>query len=129
MSPVHQDYASFKAYWDEMLEKLQPTPVTDFAMQVTRTACPFPYVPKFIWWLVDPILNKTSLWIARGTLPEKPRKALGLTWSRREEKVLRVFSGLVKFSFKLLPREWGYFPRARKGLVRVRKQKLEQQPI
>lgn len=125
MRPVHKDYASFKVYWEEMLNNLKPTPVTDFALSIKRTPCPFPQIPKALWWLIDPIMNKMSLWLARGTMPPAPRAALGWEWSEADERRLRLFSKVVMTPMKLVPKNWQYLGVARRGRKRAEKMQLK----
>lgn len=113
MRPVPPDYASFKRYWDGMLDTLVPTPITDHAIKLRETPPPFDSIPKPVWRLLDPMVTGFSQWLARGTLPEKARAKLGMKWSRFDEVLLRVFCTVVRVSFRLLPKEWRYLPMVR----------------
>jgi len=125
MRPVPPDYASFKRYWAAMLASLKPTPITDHALQLRRTPRPFEAIPQPLWWLIDPLINRMSMWIARGTLPPEVRTALGWHWSAGDERLLRAFSLLVRGIFALTPTERRYLPMVRKWRAQAR---LKPQP-
>ncbi len=120
MRPVPPDYASFKRYWADMLASLKPTPITDHALRLRRTPRPFEAIPQPLWWLIDPLINRLSMWIARGTLPTQVRTALGWQWSAADERLLRAFSLLVRGIFALTPKERRYLPMVRKWRAQVR---------
>ncbi|MDB5987033.1 MAG: hypothetical protein JWR16_2086 [Nevskia sp.] len=123
MRPVPPDYASFKVYWADMLATLQPTEITQHALTLGRTPKPFTWIPQPVWWLVDPLITRGSLWLARGTMPPVPRAQLGWTWSRSDERRLRAFGWTVRQAFRLLPAEWRYLPRARRGIHHAKRNK------
>lgn len=120
MRPVPPDYASFKRYWAGMIAGLQATPMTDFALKMHRTARPFQAIPAPVWWVIDPLINSLSLWLARGTLPPSARATLGWTWSAWDAWRLRAFCGIVKRVIAVLPERWRYLPRAHAGIVAAR---------
>lgn len=120
MRPVPPDYASFKRYWAEMLASLKPTPITDHALQLRRTPRPFEAIPQPLWWLIDPLINRMSLWLARGTLPPQVREALGWQWSAGDERRLRAFSLVVRGLFAVIPKEYRYLPMARNWRAQAR---------
>ena len=113
MRPVPPDYASFKRYWAGMLDTLQPTLITDHALKLRRTPRPFESIPRPVWWLVDPFVNRFSQWLARGTLPLQARDKLGLRWSTIDEGMLRVLCAVVRVAFRLIPKERRYLPMVR----------------
>jgi uncharacterized protein (DUF2236 family) len=113
MRPVPPDYASFKRYWADMLDTLQPTRITEHALKLRRTPRPFDSIPRPVWWLIDPFVNRFSQWLARGTLPLQARSKLGLGWSALDERLLRMFCALVRVTFRLIPKERRYLPMVR----------------
>ena len=122
MRPVPPDYASFERYWNEMLPTLQPTPITHHAIHMGRTPRPFESIPRPVWWLLDPLVNRFSQWLGRGTLPPVLRQKLGMRWSRADQVALNAFAGLVRTVFALLPTEWRYLPTAKAGRRVAREQ-------
>jgi len=44
---------------------------------------------------------------------------MGYTWTVRDDRLHRLFGGLVKMCFKVLPRRRRYHPRARAGWDRA----------
>jgi uncharacterized protein (DUF2236 family) len=113
MRPVPPDYASFKKYWAGMLDSLKPTPITSHALKLGRTPPPFEFIPRPLWWLMDPMVTGMALWLARGTLPPQARDALGLQWSAGDARRLKAFSLVVKAVMGALPKEWRYVPMVR----------------
>jgi uncharacterized protein (DUF2236 family) len=121
MRPVPPDYASFKKYWAGMLASLKPTPITSHALKMRRTPPPFEFIPRPLWWLMDPMITGMSLWIARGTLPPQARDALGLRWSAADARRLKAFSLVVKAVMGALPKEWRYLPMAKQWRAQAAK--------
>lgn len=114
MRPVPPTHAAFKRYWAEMLEKLEATPITDHALNLHRTPRPFESIPNVVWWVIDPMINAFSKWMARGTLPDVTRTKLGLKWTRVDAMMLKVLCTTVRVTFKLIPREHRYLPMVRR---------------
>jgi len=110
MRPVPPDYASFQRYWNAMLPTLQDTPITRHALALSHTPRPFEAIPHGLWRVLDPLVNRLSKWLGRGTLPPTLRETLGLRWSRLDEALLRGFAWSVHGVFALLPTEWRYLP-------------------
>lgn len=75
-----------------------------------------------MWWLLDPLVNRFSQWLGRGTLPPVLRQKLGMRWSRMDQVTLNAFAGLVRTLFTLLPTEWRYLPTAKAGRRVAREQ-------
>lgn len=116
MRPVPPDYAAFRAYWDDVVEHvLESTDVVRWTFDPARgrdVPRPYAWIPRPVWWAARPLVMRVSLWVARGTLPPVARAKLGLTWTRRDERRLRAFGGLVRASWRFVPRRWRYMPRA-----------------
>jgi len=120
MRPVPPDYASFQRYWNAMLPTLHSTPITSHALRMSRTPRPFEAIPHGAWRLLDPLVNRSSRWLGRGTLPPALRAKLGLRWGRLDEALLRLFAAGVRMVFALLPTEWRYLPMVRDSRRRAR---------
>lgn len=70
--------------------------------------------------LLRPVVMGGSMWLAAGTIPPLARERLGLTWTARDERRLRLLARVTRAVFRLLPHDLRYFPRARKGWRRTR---------
>lgn len=116
MRPVPPDYASFRAYWDDVVEHvLEPTEPVRWTFEADRvrdTPRPYGWIPRPLWWAVRPLIVRGSLWIARGTLPPAARAKLGLRWSVRDERRLRLLGRGLRIAWHVVPRRWRYMPRA-----------------
>lgn len=117
MRPVPRDYAAFRAYWDDVVERvLEPTEPVRWTFDPARrrdVPRPYPSIPRPAWWALRPLIMRGSLFIARGTLPPRAREKLGLRWTPRDERRLRALGRAVRIAWRLLPRRWRYLPRAR----------------
>jgi uncharacterized protein (DUF2236 family) len=122
MRPVPPDYASFERYWNEMLPTLKPTTITHHAINLGRTPRPFESIPRPVWWLLDPLVNRFSQWLGRGTMPPALRQTLGMRWSHTDAVLLRLFSWLVRSVFAIMPTDWRYLPTAKAGRIAARAQ-------
>mgnify|MGYP001028135399 CR=1 FL=1 len=123
MRPVPRDYAAFRAYWDDVVERvLEPTAPVRWTLEPARRRdVPRPYdaIPRPVWWLARPLVMRGSLFVARGTLPPRAREKLGWRWTRRDELLLRALGLAVRAVRRALPRRWRYLPRARAGWERA----------
>jgi uncharacterized protein (DUF2236 family) len=128
MRPVPPDYAAFKRYWEEMVARLELTEPVRWSLDPARrrdVAPPYPSVPRWLWWLLRPIVMGGSMWLAAGTMPPAARATLGLSWSARDERRLRLLARLTRALFRLVPHDWRYIPRARAGWKRARREAAE----
>jgi uncharacterized protein (DUF2236 family) len=115
MRPVPPDYASFREYWEQMLEEvLEPTAVAvgSFAPTADLPA-PYPWLGGPAWALLRPLFNHGPAWIARGTLPPRARDTLGLSWTPAEDLVLKALATGVRAGWPLVPPPLRLLPRAR----------------
>jgi uncharacterized protein (DUF2236 family) len=120
MRPVPPDYASFRAYWDRMFDEvLEATEVAlgSFAPAAGLPA-PYPWLAGPAWAALRPLFNHGPAWIARGTLPERAREILGLSWSPAEDLVLKTLATGLRASWPLVPGPLRYLPRARAAFRR-----------
>lgn len=122
MRPVPPDYAAFKVYWEETVASLEMTAPVRWSLDPARRrdiAPPYPSIPRWAWRLMRPVVMGGSMWLAAGTMPAPARQALGLAWSDRDERRLRLIARLTRATFRLIPHDWRYLPRAREGWKRI----------
>jgi len=125
MRPVPPDYAAFKLYWEQMVARLEMTEPVRWSLDPARrrdVAPPYPSVPRWLWWLLRPIVMGGSMWLAAGTMPPAARERLGLSWTARDERRLRLLARVTRALFRLVPHDWRYIPRARAGWRRARRE-------
>jgi uncharacterized protein (DUF2236 family) len=122
MGQVPESYAAFQEYWQRMLEqRLQPTEITDWYFGSSGgLQAPYPWMRGPLWWCLQPLLVGGVRWVARGTLPPVLRERLGLRWTASDQRRLRLLAGFLRLAWRVLPGEWGYFPRARRAIRRAR---------
>ncbi|HST42553.1 MAG TPA: oxygenase MpaB family protein [Conexibacter sp.] len=124
MRPVPPDYAAFRAYWDRTVEeRLEPTQPVRWSLDRARLKDvdrPYESIPRPLWRLVRPLVMGGSMWVAAGTLPPTARERLGLRWTARDERLLRLLALVTRATFRLLPHDLRYMPRARRGWKRIR---------
>ncbi|WP_326567882.1 oxygenase MpaB family protein [Amycolatopsis rhabdoformis] len=108
------DWASFEAYYDEMVASFRPNPTMTTLFSTIRT------VPKPVRWLPDrwwPTLRgwqaRGQMFLIRATLPSALREQLGLQWTVADERrfrrfcwVVRVVGGLVPVSVRTVHMRW-----------------------
>jgi uncharacterized protein (DUF2236 family) len=88
--------ADFEEYWRSSLARLEPDPVVRryAAALLDRSQAP---------WVFKPLLPLQSL-MARGLVPPETRAALGLTWSRRDQRRFDVFWRVFPPAYRRTPR-------------------------
>ncbi len=126
MQPVPPDYASFKQYWDRMLDEvLENTSITQWYFHPVdeHLPAPYPWLRGPLWLLLSPVVSRGSRWLAIGTLPPRLRDRLDLQWSAGDERRLRLLGTVVRTLWRAVPAPWGYMPRARKAFHRIARQK------
>jgi uncharacterized protein (DUF2236 family) len=124
MRPVPPDYAAFRAYWDrtveELLEATEPVRWSLDPARLKDVDRPYDSIPRPLWRLLRPVVMGGSMWVAAGTLPPVARERLGLRWTARDERRLRLLALVTRATFRLLPHDLRYMPRARRGWKRIR---------
>lgn len=125
MRSVPPDYAAFRRYWERTLEQvLESTePVRWSLHPARRRDVPRPYesIPRPLWWALRPLVMGGSMWLAAGTLPPVARERLGLTWTARDERRLRLVARAARAFGRLVPHDLRYMPRARRAWRRERR--------
>lgn len=123
MRPVPPDLASFRAYWEQAVEQLEPTQPVAWSLHRDRlrdVERPYEWIPRPLWRLLRRPVMGGSMWIAAGTLPPAAREKLGLEWTARDERRLRLLARAVRALFRAIPHDLRYMPRARAGWRRAR---------
>lgn len=110
IKPQHlpEDWDSFVEYYDDMVEnRLELNrSVEDVMAELSEPSKPFRWLPTVLWWPLAALAARYVRLVTVGTLPEGLRSRLELPWSRRDERSLRRFAGLVRALSVLVPRPW-----------------------
>jgi uncharacterized protein (DUF2236 family) len=131
-------YDAYLKYFDDMLDHTLVAHRTAYEFLAgTRRIPPPPGMPAVLrplWRLAMVVPGRVQYFVTVGTLPAKARELLGLTWTARDERVLRLLGFVIGRLVPLLPERLRYFPiayearrvvRAREALRRV----LARRPI
>jgi uncharacterized protein (DUF2236 family) len=125
-------YDAYLKYFDDMLERtLVAHPTTYEFLAATRRIPPPPRLPGILrplWRVATDVPGRVQHFVTVGTLPDKARETLGLTWTARDERRLRLLGAVVGRVVPMLPERLRYLPiayearrvqRARAALRRV----------
>ncbi len=131
-------YDAYLEYFDRMVEEtLVPHPTVYAFLDATRRVPPPPGLPaplRPVWRLAADLPGRLQHFVTVGTLPPRVREKLGLAWTARDERRLRLFGAVVGGLVPLLPERLRYFPiayearrveRARRALRRA----LDRRPL
>jgi uncharacterized protein (DUF2236 family) len=122
MRPVPRDYADFCRYWDHMVADVLE--VNRFAVGTFRRRAgalgpsPSRLLPTPVWNALSDRLYVVGVWLVRATLPPALRERIGLSWTARDERRLRVLAGLLRHGFGRLPLSLRLAPPARAAFRR-----------
>lgn len=125
-------YDAYRKYFEDMLDHtLVAHPTAYEFLAATRRIPPPPGLPALLrplWRAATDVPGRVQHFVTVGTLPAKAREILGLTWTARDERALRVLGFVVGRLVPLLPERLRYFPiayearrveRARRALRRA----------
>jgi uncharacterized protein (DUF2236 family) len=131
-------YDAYLKHFDDVLaHTLVAHPTTYRFLEATRTVPPPPTMPAVlrpVWRAAMAVPGRLQHFVTVGTLPPKAREKLGLPWTARDERRLRMLGRAVATVVPLLPERMRYFPiayearkaeRARQALLRV----LDRRPM
>ena len=131
-------YDAYLKYFADMVdETLVAHPTAYDYLETTRHVPPPPAMPSVLrplWRLAMDVPGRLQHFVTIGTLPPSARDKLGLTWTARDERLLRLLGAAVGRIVPLLPEKLRYFPiayearrveRARSALRHV----LESRPV
>lgn len=114
LRPVPRDYATFRAYWDEMLGGvLQATPVARFGIRrLEHVPAPWPVVPRALWAGARPALARAAPWMSRVTLPREAQDILGIRTTFADRAALAALVQGVRAAWPAVPVPLRRQPRA-----------------
>ncbi|MBJ7328311.1 MAG: DUF2236 domain-containing protein [Solirubrobacteraceae bacterium] len=116
------DWASFDAYWNDILESvLERNPTSDFTNDVhlLKISSP-PGLPTPLWVLVRPAVMKTYRWMSVGMSPPRVRELQELEWTARDERLFKLACRAVGAAWNVLPESLQYQPNALQARRRKR---------
>jgi uncharacterized protein (DUF2236 family) len=120
------DYAAFRRYWDDMLDRVVVAhPTARYGVGYVTKGVPRPSgVPPWVWRLVVPVLNPVAAFLTTGGLPPQARILLGLPWSAGQERRYQRFAAAwrsrpVNWLWDRLPMRLRYNTFARRGYARA----------
>jgi uncharacterized protein (DUF2236 family) len=135
LPPTHDAY---RKYFADMLDHtLVAHPAVYEFLSTTRRIPPPPALPAVfrpLWRLAMVVPGRVQHFVTVGMLPEKARSILGLEWTPRDERTLRMLGFVVGRLVPLLPERLRYLPiayearrldRARKALRKA----LDRRPV
>ena len=115
------DWAGFERYLDRMCrEVLETTPVAAGLLDfVERPPDRMPGVPQPVYRMFRRPFGRFLWWVNRGTLHPAVRERIGVAWTARDERRLRLFASFVKTVWPLVPYRLRLSPRSRAAMSRV----------
>lgn len=125
-------YDAYLKRFDDVLEhKLVAHPTVYEFLETTRRVPPpatWPAVLRPVWRAAAYLPGRLQLFVTVGTLPPQAREILGLAWTARDERRLRLLGRVVALAMTVLPERLRYYPiayrarradRAQRSLHRV----------
>jgi uncharacterized protein (DUF2236 family) len=107
-------YDAYLKYFADMLDHtLAAHPTAVEFLAGTRRIPPPPTFPKVLhplWRVAMDVPGRVQHFVTVGTLPSKAREILGLTWTARDERALRLLGFVVGRVVPLLPERVRYLP-------------------
>ncbi len=74
---------------------------------------PPPGVPSRVWELVaERAAVKGATWVTKAVLPPVAREILGVSWSRRDERLAQAYLRSVRLAWHAVPQQARRLPRA-----------------
>lgn len=122
MRPVPPDWDAFQRYWDHMCTNvLEVNKATTDVLDIARIAKPpmLRSLPDPLWILLRVPISRVFVWLTTGMHPEPVRRKLGHRWTRGDELALRAVGRTIAATWRLVPFQYRYHPRARAGWRRA----------
>lgn len=91
---------------EELVDVRRPVPPPDRGPRTVRT------VLRVLWPLLWPAAARLQRFVTVGLMPPDAREAIGLPWTRGQERRLTLLGRVVRTLFPLLPERLRYLPRA-----------------
>ncbi|MFI7382266.1 oxygenase MpaB family protein [Streptomyces sp. NPDC049813] len=110
--------AEFWPYYRKVLDQeVARNAVVDELTARDRALPPPPGHPvlRLLWPALRPALTRAMAFLATGLLPPEAREAVGLPWTPRQERRLRRFAVLVRWTVPRLPERLRFLPLARRA--------------
>ncbi|MGK5534355.1 oxygenase MpaB family protein, partial [Streptomyces sp. URMC 129] len=123
MRPVPPDWDAFVAYYDHMCRDVleDNKPARDV---LDITAMPKPpalrRLPDPLWRAALRPTARALLWLTTGIYHPAVRDRLGLTWTDRDARRLRLLGRVIGHGWRLVPFDYRFHPRARDAWRRAR---------
>ncbi|MCJ0902843.1 oxygenase MpaB family protein [Rhodococcus sp. ARC_M6] len=119
--PAFDDYASFRTYWENMLDnQLINTYTTQWSSRISEhRIAPAPGVPPWLWKIIGRPTTVAGNWLAKALMPEKARETLEWEWTARDQRIYTWFTRAMTTTdrfWHLLPPRLRYAPRAYAGM-------------
>lgn len=119
--------AEYWEYFENMINRrLEMGPVTrdlmsaDFYLQLPKPPNAR-LLPDFAWKAFLRVITPVARFHLSGTLPDSFRRRFDIPWSRRDERLFRLYCAAVRTAFRLTPRPLHYIPLARRAIGDARK--------
>jgi uncharacterized protein (DUF2236 family) len=107
-------YDAYRKYFADMLDHtLVAHPTAYEFLAGTRQVPPPPALPRLfrpLWKAAMDVPGRVQHFVTVGTLPPKAREILGLVWTDRDERTLRLLGFAVARLLPLLPERLRYLP-------------------
>ncbi|CAM5463191.1 hypothetical protein SCALM49S_09197 [Streptomyces californicus] len=113
MRPVPGSWEEFQAYWDHMCaDVLEDNRPTRDVLDMRRIARPplLRRLPAPLWAVLRVPLVRSTLWLTVGLYPQTVRDRLGLRWTPRDERLLRLVGGLIHHAWRYVPERHRFHP-------------------
>ena len=123
MRPVPPDWPAFEAYWDRMCRDVLEVNKAALDVLDIRRIAKLPqlrWLPNPAWAAMRRPVARLMLWQTAGMLHPAVRHKLGLSWSARDERLLRLLGRTVAAGWSLVPFDRRMHPRARDSWRRAR---------
>ncbi|AYF77829.1 DUF2236 domain-containing protein [Nocardia yunnanensis] len=111
---IPASYAEWEPwFWDQVHNHLQATGVAYDYLKVIRNIAPPKQIPRPLhpaWRAVTKPVGRLQYFFTVGTTPEVVRDKLGLEWTAKDERALRVLGWAIGRAVPRLPERVRYFP-------------------
>jgi uncharacterized protein (DUF2236 family) len=132
MRPVPPDWDSFVAYFERMsAEVLEDNKATRDVLDIARIAKPptAQWLPDPLWALLRIPISRGFVWLTVGVYSPAVRERLGYTWSARDERLFRLVGRAIGATWRLVPHDRRFHPRARSAWQRSRGRRPADAPL
>jgi len=107
-------YAEYLAHFEDTLANTLVAHPTAFEFLATTRRVPpptaLPSMLRPLWRVAASVPGRLQLFVTVGTLPPRARALLDLSWTSRDERLLRLLGRTVALTMAVLPERLRYFP-------------------